>query len=209
MVRNFVAFGVLAVAGALFCLPEPALAAGGMRGGGFRGAAFMHAPRMVFRGARGTIGAHSIIPRSPRAYGTIKPSTLYGTIKPSTPFGTVKASRPFGTVGPAPRVPRFARVGLSHPRSHLTRRHHRGYYFGWSFPVTYGDDAGYIGIPYDPTEAVPVYGPAPAEENDQEAAPPPAPRASASRAENGNACSSEKVTVPAAEGERQITVVRC
>jgi hypothetical protein len=202
MVRNFVAFGVLAVAGALFCLPEPALAAGGMRGGmpGFRGAAVMHAPRMMFRPAHRTIAPRSVIPRSPRAFGTVKPST---------PFGTVKASRPFGTVGPAPRVPRFARVGLSHPRSHLTRRHHRGHYFGWSFPVTYGDDAGYIGIPYDPTEAVPVYGPAPAEESDQEIAPQPAPRASATRDENGNACSSEKVTVPAAEGERQITVVRC
>ena len=135
MVRNFVALGVLAVAGALFCLPEPALAAGGMRGGmpGFRGAAVMHAPRMVFRGAR-TFGPHSIIPRSPRAFGTIKPSTPFGTIRPSTPFGTVKASRPFGTVGPAPQVPRFARVGLSHPRAHLTRRHHGGYYFGLELP---------------------------------------------------------------------------
>ena len=77
--------------------------------------------------------------------------------------------------------------------------------------MTYGDDAGYIGIPYDPTEAVPVYGPAPAAESEQEtSAPRPAPRASATRDDNANACSSEKVTVPAAGGgERQITVVRC
>ena len=35
------------------------------------------------------------------------------------------------------------------------------------------------------------------------------PRASASRDENADACRSERVTVPAADGERAITVVRC
>jgi hypothetical protein len=63
--------------------------------------------------------------------------------------------------------------------------------------------SGYIGMPYDPAEIVPVYGPAPAAEEPAEPA-----RAAAPRAEN-DACRSERVTVPSSGGEREITVVRC
>ncbi len=214
MVRNFVAGAVLAVAGTLFSLPEPALA--GPRGGAmpaFRPAMMPHAaarPQFFVRGphrsfAPGGFG-HRHAP-SPRAYGTIKPTTPYGTIKPTTPYGTVAASRPYGTV--AHSAPRFGRITLSHPRSHLTRRHHRAYHVGWSYPLTVGGEVEYIGIPYDPAERIPVYGPT--TETDDPApvrAQPAASRLSGSQ-ENGDACRSERVTVPAAEGEREITVVRC
>jgi len=222
MVRNLVACAVLAVAGALFCLPDPGFA--GPRGGAmpaFRPAMIMHALRPhFFRGAHrpfapGRFGHHrapsvrpygTVTPSTP--YGTVKPSTPYGTVKPSTPYGTVASSRPYGTV--APSAPRFARMTLSHPRSHLTRRHHRIYHAGWSFPVTIGGEVDYIGTPYDPAELIPVYGPAP-EPAEPATAPTQraAPRVSATREDNPDACRSERVTVPASEGEREITVVRC
>jgi hypothetical protein len=204
MVRNFVACAVLAVAGTLFSLPEPALA--GARGGAmpaFRPAMMMRAarPQFFFRGghrpAARAFGQHRA--PSPRPYGTIKPNT---------PYGTVAASRPYGTVGNS--VPRFGRITLSHGRSHLTRRHHRVYHAGWSFPVTVGGELEYIGTPYDPAELIPVYGPG--TEADEPAPPraqPAASRLSGPREDNPDACRSERVTVPGAEGEREITVVRC
>jgi hypothetical protein len=202
MVRNFVACALLAVAGALASAPESALA--GPRGGAmpaFRPAAIMHArPHFFFRGAHRPIasgaGHHRASPRP------------YGTIKPSAPYGTVLATRPYGTVGsPAPR---FGRITLSHPRSHLTRRHHRVYHAGWSFPVTVGGDVDYIGTPYDPAERIPVYGPAVETADPPAPATPPAqPRQAGARDDNADACRAERVTVPAAEGEREITVVRC
>jgi hypothetical protein len=201
MVRNLVACAVLAFAGTLFSVPEPALA--GARGGAmpaFR-PAMMHAarPQFFFRAHRSFApGGHYRAPPSPRAYGTIRPTT---------PYGTTGATRPYGTVGnPAPR---FGRITLAHPRSHLTRRHHRAYHLGWSYPLTVGGEVDYIGTPYDPAERIPVYGPTiqPAET----AVPiqPAGSRLSAPREDNPDACRSERVTVPAAEGEREITVVRC
>jgi hypothetical protein len=209
MVRNLVACAVLAFAGTLISMPEPALA--GARGGAmpaFR-PAMMHArPHFFFRGAHrpvapGAVGHHRASP-SPRAYGTIKPTS---------PYGTVLASRPYATVGPA--EPRFGHITLAHPRSHLTRRHHHAHHAGRRYPVTSWGSSDYIGTPYDPAEAIPVYGPSvygpPVETVDP---PPPGhqparPRQAGARDDNADACRSERVTVPAAEGERQITVVRC
>jgi hypothetical protein len=202
MVRNFVAGVVLAVAGTLFSVSEPALA--GPRGGAmpaFRPAMMPHVaarPQFFFRGPHRAFAPGHHRAASPRAYGTIKPTT---------PYGTVAASRPYGTVGSP--IPRFGRITLSHPRSHLTRRHHRAYHLGWSYPLTVGGEVEYIGVPYDPAERIPVYGPA--IETDDPApsrVQPAAARLSGSQ-ENGDACRSERVTVPAAEGEREITVVRC
>ena len=68
-------------------------------------------------------------------------------------------------------------------------------------------------MPYDPAEIIPVYGPPPAVEeipaDAPYAAPTMPPRFSGPRDENADACRSERVTVPAADGERAITVVRC
>ena len=99
------------------------------------------------------------------------------------------------------------------------RRHFRGSIAGYVFPFTsegYGD-APYLGTPYDPADAIPVYTPpsvysVPAD--GQDVAPPSrqlAPRQTGLRGENQDACRSERVTVPESNGngEREINVVRC
>jgi hypothetical protein len=96
------------------------------------------------------------------------------------------------------------------PFARLERRHHHRYVWPYIYPsTTDGDGYGYFGTPYDPLEGIPVY--SPPSITDMDAPPPPAlaPRMSSTREENGEACRSERVTVPAAEGEREITVVRC
>lgn len=110
----------------------------------------------------------------------------------------------------APRLgPRLARTTIWAPFGHLGRRHHGAYIYGSGYPITTGDQSAYIGTPYDPGEAIPVYGPAPAAGEADPPAPRPMPRLSNTRDDNQEACRSERVTVPAAEGEREITVVRC
>jgi hypothetical protein len=200
MVRNLVACAVLAIAGTVMSMPEPALAA--PRGGAmpaFRAPAFgQMRPNFFFRA----------VPRhvAPRHHGSSDPRA-YGTIKPTAPYGTTGATRPYATVGGP--VPRFGRIALAHPRSHLTRRHHRAYHAGWSFPVTAFGTSDYIGTPYDPAEAIPVYGPS-VETVDPPAPDQPAPpRQVGARESNPDACRAERVTVPAAGGEREITIVRC
>jgi len=182
------AFSAAALTGALLCISEPASAARGMRAmpGGF-----MRAPQTIHRQFRAPMlrpaphGVHGL-PHSPRsAHGGIPPSPHgYATTTPPRPF------------------------------AHLQRRHHGTYHSGWYFPTTIAGDGGYgyIGMPYDPAEAFPVYGPAPLpQENDPSAVPAPAVavRLQQPAAENRDACRSEQVTVPAVEGERAITVVRC
>jgi hypothetical protein len=199
MVR-VVALAFLAMAGAAFSLSEPVLAKG-LRGGGmpgYRGA--VHMPRFHFR-------------PSPRAYGTITPVGPYGTVKPFAPYGTVKSSMPYGAVkalgphGIIRHAPAFGRLAAASapPKPRFARRHHGAYYTGWSFPVTYvGEEPTYIGIPYDPSEAIPVYGPEISETGE-----PVAPRLSSARRGTTDPCGSERVTVPATEGEREITIIRC
>jgi len=200
MMRNLAALAALVLAG--FSLPESTLAAPGARGAmpAFRAPLMMrHSPRAIFGHQHRFVRPHAFGHRPPstRPYGTVNPATPFGTIKPVTPYGTVAASTAFGTVAPVTR-----------PR--LVRRHHRAYHQGWSFPLTVEGGVGYIGTPYDPAELIPVYAPAPAVEEVDETEPAPArPRASMSRDENADACRSERVTVPSADGERAITVVRC
>jgi hypothetical protein len=96
------------------------------------------------------------------------------------------------------------------PFARLERRHHNRYVWPYVYPYSTDDNGyGYFGTPYDPLESIPVY--SPPSITDMDAPPPPAfpPRLSGTREENGEACRSERVTVPAAEGEREITVVRC
>lgn len=203
MSRRFVALTVLALTGAAFGFGSSASAAGairgGMTGGGFR------APLIVPHGPRG------ILPASPRALA--RPA-----FRPRLGPGLGHASRPHGfgasstrhAIPPSPHG--YATTNSLRPFGRLARRHHRAYHQGWYFPTTIGDDYGYIGQPYDPGEAIPVYGPAPVYD---EPAEPPAPRAPASaRAvnvddENRDACRAETVTVPSRDGDREIKVVRC
>ena len=108
-----------------------------------------------------------------------------------------------------PRVSHIlARTTVRAPFVHLARRSHGAYIYGSTYPITGDDDAAYFGMPYDPAAAIPVYGPAPLIQQVDPAAPPPERRLNA-RDENQEACRAERVTVPAVEGEREITVVRC
>lgn len=185
MSRHLVAFAAIALTGAALVLSEPATAAGGLRAGpgGFR--------------------ASVIISRHAR------------TIQHAQP----RLNRIFRSHGIPPSAHGFATTTPLHVHTRFARRHHGIYHSGWIFPATYGDDGtGYIGTPYDPSEAIPVYGPAPADETINPAPtrttptrtmPAGLPRVTNATDENHDACRSERVKVPAAEGEREITVVRC
>jgi hypothetical protein len=198
MSRRFVALTVLALTGAALALPVPATAAGGIRampGGGFR------APLIVRRSPR------AILPASPRAIA--RPAFTHRTGHAFRPhgFGSVRHAIP-----PSPHG--YATTNSLRPFGRLVRRHHGVYHQGWYFPTTIGDDGGYgyIGTPYDPAEAIPVYGPAPL--YDEPADPPrrgaPATaRVTSPDDENRDACRAERVTVPAGDGVREIKVVRC
>jgi hypothetical protein len=197
MLRHFVALTVLALAGTALVLPEASArsfgVSAGARVGGFR------APFAAQRNTR--VGPSR---RIPGAYAAI-------------------LQRPF--VRPASRpAARFAAHGLGRDiapnlRSRFVRRLHRGSIGGNVYPFTTDDygDAPYLGTPYDPAEAIPVYAPpsiyaVPGDDDD--AAPPSrrlVPRQSNLRDENQDACRSERVTVPetSGEGEREILVVRC
>ena len=183
MLRHFAAFALLALAGML-ALPDPSFAApGGFRGGGFRGGVGFRAPVIVPRHARPGMARH------PRAIG--RPGTAQ--IRPSV-------------------APRLARTTVREPFGRLERRHHRRFVWPYIYPSTTDDNGnGYFGTPYDPSaDGIPVYTPPSITDLDAPL-PPPAlvPRISSTREENGEACRSERVTVPATEGEREITVVRC
>ena len=203
MSRRRVVLMFFALAGVAFgWLTEPTFAAGGgfraTPGGGFR------APMSMPRSPRG------ILPASPRAIArpAFAPRIGHGLghgFRPHS-FGSARHAIP-----PSPHG--FATTTPLHPFGRLARRHHRIYHQGWYFPTTIGDDIGYIGVPYDPAEAIPVYGPAPIYDQPVD---PPAPRRAPATArvanpddENQDACRAERVTVPSKDGEREIKVVRC
>jgi len=102
----------------------------------------------------------------------------------------------------------LARTTVRAPFVRLSRRSHGAYIYGSTYPTTGYDDGAYFGVPYDPAADIPVYGPAPLIQN-IDPPPPVPPRLSGVRDENQEACRSERVTVPATEGEREILVVRC
>lgn len=192
MSRNFVALTGLAVAGALL-LPDTSWGLGGMRGGGggMRAGGFLRA-------------APVIVNRNPRA--GILHRGAPGMARPH--FRSTVTGSPFHAARHL-RLPRQATGAFS--TSNVYRLSHRGYISGWLFPITTWGDSSYIGTPYDPAETIPVYAPYPPEDLGAPAARPLLPRLTNAGEENANqdACRSEKVTVPASEGEREITVVRC
>jgi hypothetical protein len=188
-----VALMILALAGTAIVLPEASARPGGISGGGRMG------------GFRAPFAAHRAMRAAPlhRAPGAHGATLQRGFVGPR--------SRPAG---------HFAAHGIGRNiapdlRSRFVRRHHRGFIAGYGFPFTsegYGDAPYYLGTPYDPSEAIPVYGPPSVD--DQDVAPPSrrlVPRQSGLREENQDACRSERVTVPESNGngEREINVVRC
>ncbi len=197
MSRHFVALTILALAGTALVLPEASARSfgftGGARLGGFR------APFAAQRNMR--VGPSH---RVPGAYA----ATLQ---RPFVGLGSRAATRS-GVHG-------LGRNIAPDLRARFVRLHHRGSIAGYVYPFTtenYGD-APYLGTPYDPAEAIPVYAPPsvyPVPGEDQDATPPSrrlVPRQTNLREENQEACRSERVTVPetSGEGEREILVVRC
>jgi hypothetical protein len=187
MSRRFVAFAVLALTGAALAVPDPSHAGpGGFRGGGF------HAGGIRAGGFRAPF-----MPRGARA-GILRTGPGVALRQ-----GAVQLRLPA-----APKLAHgLARTTVRAPFARLERQHHRGYYYGYGYPITTYGDTGYYGTPYDPAEAIPVYAPPSITELADPPAPPP--RLSSTREDNADACRSERVTVPASGGEREITVVRC
>jgi hypothetical protein len=198
MLRKFVALGALTLAGIALCVPDPSFARGGgggggfggFRGGGFRGPAVIHRAPFMVRTGPAALG------RNGRAFRSTLPPPI---------------------AKPIPVRPVHTHVGK--PFAHFAQRHHghhRRYVFpgyGYAYPFTTWDDGSYagsyIGVPYDPGAAIPVYGPAPAIDPALDAPPPrPVPRIGM-RDDGGEACRAERVTVPGDKEDRAITVVRC
>ena len=195
MSRNFIALTVLVMAGTALTLAESSQARGAARGSGF--------------------GAVRPVMMAPRTFRPAAPVKLPGPSARAPHAHPAPVGHPARNIirNPVQRMhdPVHAVVGA--PFRHLERRHHHAYMSGWIYPVTTSEDPGYpgyIGIPYDPAETIPVYAPQPAiDPPPYPPFPPLMPRSSGARDENADACRSERVTVPAAEGEREITVVRC
>ena len=171
-------------------------------------------PAFPAGGARALPAARPMVPFMARPHapaGILRASPRFQFVH-SPGVRAIQQARAAFHIPPSPHG--FATTTPLHPFAHLTRRTHRIYHSGWSFPVTFGGDVGYpgyIGTPYDPAELIPVYGPSPAADQ-ADPPPPPAPataRVSNTSEENRDACRAERVTVPASEGERTITVVRC
>lgn len=202
MLRKFVALGVLTLAGATLVVPDVSFARGGVggggfggfRGGGFRGPAAIHRAPFMVRTGPAALG------RNGRAFRSTLPPPIAKRIP----------------VQPQVR-PVHTHVGK--PFAHFAQRHHghhRRYVFpayGYAFPFTTWDDGSYagsyIGVPYDPGAAIPVYAPAPLVEPVLDPPPPrPVPRIGM-RDDGGETCRAERVTVPGDKEDREITVVRC
>ena len=199
MLRKFAGLAALTVAGAALLVPDASSARGGMGGGfgGFRGGlrapAVIHRPPFMVRTGTAAFGRNGAAFRPIRSPSTLPPPVANHFL-------------------PAP-------THVSKPFAHLVQRHHDHHhrrlnsYGGYAYPfTTWGDGSyagSYIGVPYDPGAAIPVYGPAPAIDPALDAPPPrPVPRIGM-RDDGGEACRAERVTVPGGSGDREITVVRC
>lgn len=201
MLRKTVGFAVLALAGTAL-VPGSTVEAGGI------GGAFASNPSfgIHFSGPAGILLQPRGGPRTRPAHLGSPHRLGHGPRIGSHPSGAprdgTQARLPF-----APRLPHQA--SYENPYAHIARGHHRILFGGLGYPLTTGEDWGYVGSPYDPAEAVPAYVP-PAI---LDAGDPPAaggtPRLSSARDEAQDACRSERLTVPAREGDREITIIRC
>jgi hypothetical protein len=193
MLRKFAGLAALTLAGAALLVPDATFArgmGGGFGGfhGGWRAPSIIHRPPFMRRTGPAALGPNG------RAF----PRTLPPTVARHLPEHPI-----------AP-----AHIHVGKPFAHLVQRHHgrhQRFLSGVVYPFTtwdYGDYAGsYIGVPYDPGAAIPVYGPGPMVDPAIDA-PPPAPRIGM-RDNGGEACSAERVTVPGDKDDREITIVRC
>lgn len=195
MLRKFSGLAALTLAAAALFLPDATFARGGFGGsfGGFHGG--WRAPSMIHRSPFMRRTGPAALGRNGRAFKSTLPPPVVRHL-PVHPIATP------------------AHIHTGKPFAHLAPRHHghhRRYVSGYVYPFTTWDDGdysgSYVGVPYDPGAAIPVYGPAPG--LDPAIDPPaPAPRIGM-RDEGGEACRAERVTVPGNGGEREITIVRC
>jgi hypothetical protein len=191
MLRKFAGLAALTLAGAALFVPDATFARGGS-GGGF-------------------VGFHGVGLRAPVAIH--RPPFMLRTGRAA--FG--RNASAFTRTLPRIAKPLPVHTHLDKPFAHFARRdhqHHRHFVSGYVYPFTAWDDGSYsgsyIGVPYDPGAAIPVYGPAPQIDPGIDPAPPwPAPRVWGMRDEGGEACRAERVAVPGDAGDREITVVRC
>ena len=194
MLGKFDGLAAAALAGAALFVPDATLARGGggfggFHGGGLRAPAAIHRPPFMVRTGAAALG------RNGRAFRSTLPPPIAKPFPVHTPFTHTHVGRPF---------------------AHLVQRHHghhRHFVSGWwAYPFTTWDDGSYggsyIGVPYDPGAAIPVYGPAPTANPAIDPPPRPVPRIGM-RDDGGEACRAERVTVPGDKGDREITVVRC
>ena len=192
MLQKFAGLTAVTVAGLLLFVPDATFARGGIGGG--------------FAGFRGVARAPAAIHRQPFMMGTGRAALGRSAFGPS--------ARPLSTVVPVARhLPVHTHV--DRPFAHFARRdhhHHRHFVSDYAYPFTTWDDGSstgsYIGVPYDPGTAIPVYGPAPAFDPDLAPLPPPVPRIGM-RDTGGEACRAERVLVPGDKDDREITIVRC
>lgn len=201
MLRKTVGFGVLALAGAAL-VPSATVEAGGI------GGAFAAHPSygIHFSGPAGILLQPHAGPRmrpphlgSPHRLGN---GPRFGANPAGAQQRGAEARLPF-----APRLP--PQVRHENPYSHVPRGHHRILFGGLSYPLTTGEDWGYVGSPYNSVATLPAYAPPAILDVSDPPAPQAMPRLSSSRDEAQDACRSERVTVPAHEGDREITIVRC
>jgi hypothetical protein len=192
MLRKFAGLAAATLAGAALFVPDATFARGGIGGGfggfhgGWRAPAAIHRAPFMRRTGPAALGANG------RAFR--------GTLPPP-----VATHLPVHPTGPVP-------IHLGKPFAHLVQRHHghhRNFVSGWDYPFTTWDDGAYsgsyIGVPYDPGAAIPVYGPGPAIDPTID---PPVPTIGM-RDTGGEACWAERVTVPGDKSDREITIVRC
>jgi hypothetical protein len=196
MLKKIGVLAALTLAGAALVVPDASFARGGMgggfggsRGGGFRGSAVIHRAPFMVRSGPAALG------RNGRAFRSTLPPQI------AKPLPVLPQVRPVHT-----------HVGK--PLAHFAQRHHghhRRYLsgYGYVYPFTTWDDGSYIGVPYDPGAAIPVYAPAPLIEPVLDPPPPRAAPRIGMRDNGGETCRAERVTVPGDKEDREITVVRC
>jgi hypothetical protein len=205
MALRVVAFAFAALAGASLTLPEMAAARpGGPRAGGPVFRPFI-APRVVTPAFAGPT-AHRGVPPIKGAYGFNPRAGSFAFNAHAGSFAFNPGARSFAT------APSHLRLDSATGRFFRVRHHAR--IGGALYPFVWGSDASYIGVPYDPSDAVPAYQPELPPDADDAAVDLPAPppyRASPVRSVNASACRSDRVAVPEATGtgEREITVIRC
>jgi hypothetical protein len=142
-----------------------------------------------------SFGRHLSGRRGPHGIGPIHGRTI----------STTGVRHPVRQANPGHPAVRTAAEGPRHFRVLRYRRVGNSLY-----PVTVGSDASFYGMPYDPSDDIPVYAP-PVLGSADLTVPPSALSLRAPLPDEPIGCRAEHVRVPSASGagEREVTIVRC